>query len=292
MIAATCLVICLSVTFIGNVEGGKCTRIPHCNSCTYDASTKRATCSECDKLFGLTTVNGFSTCRNCSENTGCLLCKDFTSCDLCRFSNTGPAGDGTATCGACAENCRSCKIAGAGKCDSCELGSKKVGDYCQKCTVENCGYCAQSFDTCATCKPGYFLENNQCTLCDSNCRLCGSAKRCNFCKDKFFLEQDSGSCIPCINNCKTCKDFGKCDECSMGFFLNSMGECAACDDSCLVCSSETKCSYCKQGKPVDGSCKCADNCESCQKVGYGKCDACARGYTQSEGKGCKKIGGN
>lgn len=289
MIAAACLLICLSVICIGVVDGGNCKYIPHCDDCKYDPDTKKATCFRCDKLFGLTQEYGFSKCKNCSDNEGCLLCKNFQKCDLCRFSyRDGPDMDGRATCSACAPNCRSCKESGAGKCDVCAAGSRKVGDRCQLCNAENCAYCDSTFQTCTSCKNGYFLEDNKCTLCQDNCKLCESKTRCRMCNDKFFRD-DNGQCMPCIANCRTCNDFGRCNECSMGFFLDVFNQCSACDDSCLVCTSKDVCTYCRQGKPVDGSCKCAPNCESCQKVGYTKCDSCERGYTQSEGKGCKKV---
>lgn len=289
VVATVGLVLCLIVILIAVADGGRCKYIPHCDDCTYNPDTRRATCFTCDKLFGLCTENGFSKCKNCSENEGCLLCKDFTKCDLCRYrARDGPDMNGKATCSACAPSCKSCATSGSGKCDICKIGSKKVGDTCRTCDVEHCSYCDSTFTQCSACQSGYFLENNKCTACTPGCSLCKDRDRCSVCKSKFFLEDD-GTCVGCIANCNDCDDHKTCISCNMGFFLNDMKTCDPCDDSCLVCSSKDTCSYCKEGKPVGGSCKCADDCESCKNAGYGKCDSCRMGFTQSEGKGCKKI---
>lgn len=291
-IVTACLLICISVTYIDVVAAGGCVYIPHCNKCTYDANTQRATCQECDPLFGLTTVNGFSRCLNCSDGTGCLFCKDFTSkCEKCKFpARDGPDNNGQNTCSACGPNCRGCSKAGSGKCDNCQNGARKIGDQCETCDVGNCRKCDEDRATCTRCMDGYFLNNNQCTKCnDPNCRNCLDAGSCITPKDFYFLEKDSKICRSCPENCPTCEDFDHCTRCTMGFFVNNKNTCTQCDDSCLVCTGTDQCTYCRQGRPVDGSCKCAPNCKSCRNLGYGKCDECMEGYSQDQGKKCKKV---
>jgi len=294
LLVSAALLICLSVIFVEVVEGGKCKYIPFCDACTYDPDTKRATCTQCEpsNLWGLTTMNGFSRCMNCSLNDGCLKCKDFTKCDVCRFQfRDGPDLNGVATCSSCGANCRSCKNAGSGKCDICEAGAVKVGDQCEKCHISNCRYCDSGSSTCSSCIQGYFLENNQCTKCVDNCRSCHSTSTCDYCNDYYFLETDSKTCKPCIDNCRICSDYGQCTFCNSGFFIDSSGKCSACDDSCLTCSALDKCTLCKpgRGKVVDGSCKCAPNCKSCSNVGNGKCDACMDGFVPNGNKQCSKA---
>jgi len=290
--AAVCLLVCLSVVFINGVEGGRCKYIPHCDECTYNPDTKRATCTKCDPsdLYGLTTVNGFSMCRACSENSGCLKCKTFELCTLCRFpGRDGPDFDGVATCSACSANCRSCKSIGGGKCDICGVGSRKVGENCQACTVSQCKFCESDATVCTGCLSGSYLVNNECKPCVDNCRMCHNSDKCDYCANYYFLESDTGLCKPCMDNCRICADFGECTSCKDGFYVDNQKQCQPCDDSCTTCKSKDECYSCKQGRPANGSCKCAANCESCATLGRGKCDKCLPGFVQNKEKACKRA---
>jgi hypothetical protein len=292
VLAAACLLVCLSVVFVDVVDGGKCPYIPFCDEFTYNNETRRATCTKCEasNLYGLTEVNGFSRCLPCSENDGCLKCKDFTRCDLCRFpAEQGPDFDGRATCSACAKNCRNCAKSGSGKCDYCRPGNRKVGDQCESCAVPNCNYCDGSVLRCSACAPGYYLEDNQCKPCIGNCRTCANSETCNICMDYYFLDDGGRRCQPCPDNCKKCLDFGQCQICKLSYYLDNNKKCSPCEDNCLVCTGKGKCTYCKKGRAIDGSCACADNCKSCENLGFGKCDACLPGFVQSDSKGCKRA---
>jgi hypothetical protein len=289
-ILSVCLVISVSTIFIDVVDGGACTRIPCCNNCTYDVEAKKATCHQCDPMYGKTKVNGFDRCLSCSLNEGCTKCTDFSKeCDLCRFSNHGP-DKGKNTCSPCAPYCRSCRKTGSGKCDVCEPGSRKVNDICEKCSVENCRYCDGSTTTCASCVSGYFLEKNTCQQCVANCRACHNAQKCDYPNDHYFVLPDSGQCVECSENCRACKDVDDCTSCNTGFYVDAKKGCSPCDESCLACTAKDTCTYCKKGKVENGSCKCADNCQSCDTAGNGKCDKgkCITGFVESEGKGCKR----
>lgn len=293
--AAACLVICLSVIFVDVINGGACPRIPHCGKCTYDETTLRATCQECDFLHGVTKVNGFSRCRNCSldENdqyTGCLMCKDFNKCERCRFTTHGPNNDGTYGCSPCAANCRSCKNLGGGKCDVCGDGTKKIDDYtCKACDTANCRRCEAGTGTCGACKDGFYLDNNQCTKCTDNCKECGTATTCRICKDFYFLE-DGGTCSACSDsNCRKCYDLDSCSYCSLGYYVgNNKKSCEKCPGDCLACTGKDACTACVRGKPKDGSCtvKCSPNCKSCLNAGNDKCDACEDGFVPNKAKIC------
>jgi len=276
------------VVTINVADGGKCTRIPHCDACDFDQTTKRATCTKCDRLFGRTTnENGFSRCSNCSDNEGCLFCDDFTVCQYCRYrARDGPDFNGRATCSPCAPNCRSCAKAGSGKCDMCAIGARKVGDLCQQCDLDNCASCDSSASVCDFCKRGFFFKDGKCVACVENCKKCNSVDRCLDCFDNFFLEQQTGMCLACIDNCQTCVDYGECSECKMGFYRDNKLQCSPCDDSCLTCKDKNTCVNCKQGRSVGGSCKCAPNCKTCRNSGYGNCDSCIDGFVQDKNKKC------
>jgi len=289
LVITASIVICISVLSIHVVDGGKCKYIPHCNDCAYDPNTRRATCFVCDPFFGLVTENTFSKCKSCALNEGCSNCTDFTVCTRCQNTNLGPDLNGVATCSACGQNCRTCRTSGGGKCDSCRPGSTKINGVCEKCDIPNCNTCDDTLKTCASCSSGYRLQNNNCEACVDNCRMCAkTAARCDYCKDRFFVESDTGLCKPCPENCKTCGDINTCSICNIGFYLDG-NTCSPCDDSCQSCTGKNDCQYCKQGKPFNGKCRCADNCKSCQRAGNGKCDECADGYVQSNEKGCKKA---
>jgi len=289
LVITVSLVICISVLSIHVVDGGNCKYIPHCDDCTYDPNTMKATCFKCDPLFGLTTEYGFSKCKNCTLNEGCSRCRDFTVCDQCKDTSLGPDLKGVATCSPCGKNCRSCKVSGGGKCDTCSPGAKKINGICETCDIQNCNSCDDTLKNCVSCNSGYRLQDNQCAACVDKCRICSiSQARCDFCKDGYFAESDTGLCKACPDNCKTCGDFDTCSVCNMGFYLDG-NTCSPCGDDCLSCNGKNDCQFCRQGKAFNGRCKCADNCKSCQNLGNGKCDTCEDGYVQSDEKGCRKA---
>lgn len=290
LVATTCLV-CLSFVFIDVVSGGACPYIPHCDDCTYNPDTKRATCFRCDQFYAHRIVNTFSRCISCGENnSGCANCTDFTKCDKCRNrSRDGPDLNGKATCSPCAPNCRNCARSGSGKCDQCARGARKVGDQCERCNIANCDYCDSSSGVCSTCASGFYLKENECLPCVENCRMCRDSERCTFCRDFFFVETDSGLCKPCTDNCRSCKDFDTCENCKLGYYKDSNSKCQQCPDGCTACTSPDDCQFCKTGRPVNGACTCAPNCKSCANSGNSKCDQCEDGYVQDKSKRCRKA---
>ena len=51
---------------------------------------------------------------------------------------------------------------------------------------------------------GYYLNNNQCLQCDSNCKKCSnSASHCLTCENGYYLSP-SNSCERCVQYCEEC----------------------------------------------------------------------------------------
>ena len=55
---------------------------------------------------------------------------------------------------------------------------------------------------CTSCKDGYFLNSDTCTICDISCLTCdgSTASDCLSCPSGFLLE--AGACVTCVDeNC-------------------------------------------------------------------------------------------
>lgn len=97
----------------------------------------------------------------------------------------------TGTCVACAEGCRTCDTAGAGRCD---------------------------LDGCVFDNGWGSAPNGTCARCPANCTMCNSSAECTLCNSGF--QPWKGACRSCGANCDLCT-FGEagqpqCDMCGSG----------------------------------------------------------------------------
>ena len=106
---------------------------------------------------------------------------------------------------------------------------------------KNCVSCDKTTGTCSKCASGYYLNNNQCSLCSSainHCLLCSDAQTCLQCETPAILTPNK-TCKICA-----CTDGTKCNT-----------QTAECD----ICSAGEKCG-CTGEKVSDGTGKCVEGC--------------------------------
>ena len=50
---------------------------------------------------------------------------------------------------------------------------------------------------CKSCIDGFYLQDHQCLLCDTSCKICsnGNNNSCSACQDSYFLDEQSGKCL-------------------------------------------------------------------------------------------------
>ena len=71
-------------------------------------------------------------------------------------------------------------------------------------------------DTCIKCDHKYFLSNNQCESCPSNCISCVNESSCSQCIATFTLNENK-TCIQCPANCINCSSSNVCNICKEGY---------------------------------------------------------------------------
>lgn len=191
---------------------------------------------------------------------------------------------------ACSTACISCTY---DTCASCDVGSYLESGSCHTCPKQ-CTSCSNS-DLCNNCEAGYFGSG-----CERTCYIQGCVNitcdkdsgRCTYgCIDGYFL---SGTmCYPCAVNCKKCVQYyNKCTECKEGFYGPSCQyPCSHCKDG--ICSRKN-CTYgCSHGFFLgDGHCtKCPHLCTTCDALD--NCHSCVDGYSgpscQSKCSVCSPI---
>ncbi|KAJ3604400.1 hypothetical protein NHX12_029141 [Muraenolepis orangiensis] len=157
---------------------------------------------------------------------------------------------------------------------------------CKKCS-SLCETCVGSrSDQCATCRPGFHLNEGSNTCVAS-------------CSDGFFLDHDSNMCRRCADSCKRCTAANICTECKPGMSLQGNkcqmtcdpgsyynGHMRACEPCHLACAS---CA----GTGIDGCTRCADGymmeewrCVLSCSVGYHRAEPTADGQPQRTCKRC------
>ena len=250
----------LAIAYVADgVTEYECRHYPHCKSCPVNSKGKHS-CVECNNMYGLDKSRDPTPCVACNESYGCHFCKTNTKCDLCIRRSLGPKPNGDGSCGPCADNCIDCGKSGAGKCN--------------------------------LCKEGHYLDNELCSSCLANCRKCSGSTDCVMCNRGFYKSNllSSTTCSACIANCDLCYDSTTCDRCFPGYYAKSDKQCVSCGENCADCNQKTgKCEKCKNGKiSEDGSCQCPENCRSCTKIGWGKCDDCQTGYKLTKDRLCER----
>jgi hypothetical protein len=122
------------------------------------------------------------------------------------------------------------------------------------------------------CIDGYWLNGNQCDLCDSKCVTCWGGQRyeCTECVDNWYL--DGYQCIQCHMNCDLCfwgSEYD-CTKCNNGYYLDIQ-------DTNNTCKAE--CPYKQYGDNWtdywNPSCyHCHDNCTHCYNNTIDSCTGC------------------
>ena len=125
-----------------------------------------------------TTQNGTAKCVGCPD--GCWLEKPQEK---------------PARCSNCVKNCAKCKS--LKYCEDCDSGYFHTMSLsnCEKCQTTNCQTCQPPGETCSTCMPGYWIQNNKCLRCTAHCLTCQDATSCSKCADNFDYDVNSQSCV-------------------------------------------------------------------------------------------------
>ena len=104
-------------------------------------------------------------------------------------------------------------------------------------------------NTCAECKPGYFLNAQK--TCDMatgplNCAVQSSTTTCLYCLAGYYPSAGGTSCDPYINHCKYYTAPADCLYCEPGYYRASATSClsATAIVGCAIWSSSTNCAYC------------------------------------------------
>ncbi|KAL7722745.1 Serine-threonine protein kinase [Entamoeba marina] len=151
--------------------------------------------------------------------------------------------------------------------------------------------CADSIDTsCTRCDDGFYLTNNQCKECPTNCNLCSSTA-CYQCADPYILSTDQQKCVDCSNSAEE-----ECGYCQTGkYFNSSTGTCVSCSDNCVLCTNQTMCYQCenKHYLSSSGTCEPITNCAT-YSTNEDSCLQCQDGFLLNNGacvecstSGCK-----
>ncbi len=105
---------------------------------------------------------------------------------------------------ACAKhgNCATCRLTSPSpppetECLSCKLGSYMGGGYCSECRyVDGCANCDGNVFHCNSCKPGYYMKDqDNCIACASGCNTCTSSS-CTGCNANYYFDV-SNTCVQC-----------------------------------------------------------------------------------------------
>ncbi|MCQ2817258.1 MAG: hypothetical protein MJ252_08340, partial [archaeon] len=254
-----------------NIE--KCISCPSspdvCEKCSAEYYLVNNTCDDC-------TIN----CAECSgpEVSDCKRCvngyalDDDNICvnigvDYCLYTTLDRKG------------CRQCiegyTLNSEGKCIQ------------QSCLVEHCSSCPDSPDKCLSCSDEYFLSNNICYDCSTNCRKCtdSSIEGCSLCNEKYALDYESYCVYVNIPHCLySSLDKSKCRQCQEGYSLDKDGKCIQkqCNPwGCTSCpESEDKCTICNDEFFLMGDiCEdCVANCRTCTTNTQEGCTSCRQKY--------------
>ena len=97
---------------------------------------------------------------------------------------------------------------------------------CYKCEIIYCDECTNT--VCTKCLDGFYLNNNKCSFCNTNCETCsGSADNCDSCNFGYY--KSNGECKKCDSNCYSCSGSAAfCTNCNYGYYLDSSNSCVQC----------------------------------------------------------------
>ena len=281
----------------------------HCETCLnyYDINTS---CQYCLPNFDPET-----NCTNCFQNYDlsdlCHSCINHfsleTNCTNCTLGFYGEQCDTKCSEG-CNTNVSNCEKED-GKCEECL--PLYYGEKCEKkSNVTNCTSVDRETGLCINCEETFYLKNNICEPCSSNCSksLCkndtGECFECenldswgvqceNTCS-KFCekVPEDQYICIKedgvCREGCIASGHFSdkKCTECEDRFYPRAKGCTESCSSNCKddICDKEDgSCESCNDGFFGERcETKCNEKCKTSCKKENGKCNDCIDGYYRDE----------
>ncbi|KAL7719849.1 Serine-threonine protein kinase [Entamoeba marina] len=194
----------------------------------------------------------------------------------------------TSSCATCPSSCETCFS--AEKCATCQSGFYMNNDYgCEeRSDITNC----KTWDNlyCVECSEGYYLKDQTCNSCTSNCNYCNS-NGCFQCEDTFTLVSNGKECV----DCSLSENDEACGRCSLTQYFNVTSlHCETCKTNCIRCSTYNNCLMCAVGYTLEDSDDLTSNIvelKHCEE-GYsfaGKCELCTGGYYLSGGE-CLSCG--
>ncbi|KAM7391087.1 hypothetical protein PAMP_021803 [Pampus punctatissimus] len=262
---------------------------PKCMSCTPGTSLHHGKCiSQCpahhyqDKHHRCRDCH--PTCRSCvgplaSDCLRCLKPEEALVLQAAHLQQGVCAAgcpahsflDDMQTCAECHASCWHCTGPSADNCTSCPSPSSLQEGRCVP-----------------TCPQGFFIQDNQCQECSSDCQLCtadlqtGVGSVCLWCKTaRTWLLGDHcvsqcprshygwhGACIRCHPSCEACSGSGPLSctscpansvllpsglcaiKCPLGYYDNGHRVCQACDSQCLTCDMAGVCTSCRDAAKV------------------------------------------
>ncbi|KAL4480115.1 hypothetical protein ABPG74_020631 [Tetrahymena malaccensis] len=207
------------------------------------------------------------------------------------------------SCRSCSNNSNSSSCQPSQYYDSKNWNKQDNYSHCFPCD-QSCATCSASGpQACLSCKNLYFLNNNQCLLCQV--------------KNGKYYDSKQQTCNNCISNCQICQDGSTCQTCISGYnlnsskkscdkiqskcqsqqYLSSQNQCVGCDKSCQECSGpgNNNCTQCSTNQFLDSnnSCQvCDQSCNQCTDSGPTNCVQCSTNYYLDEKNSCVKCDGS
>ncbi|KAM3135886.1 hypothetical protein pb186bvf_012015 [Paramecium bursaria] len=255
-----------------------------------------------------------STCPNNSFTKGNLCVQ---TCDLL-IQNTqciSKCNDGYyqsgVYCAQCQSQCQTCDS--YLECTSCDTNYYLDGTECNltcpnfmnqivwKCTNDCTGvvsgkYCLTDCPSnlvlyqsncIQSCPKGFYIDNNQCASCPSQCILCTAQNSCSSCSIGYYLNNQQ-----CITSCpiglygdptrRICVNV-----CPLGSY-KYLTQCVFSCPKPYVQSGDLCATQCKTSEYRNGQyCyNCSIECDQCKDFGNDRCINCASGFTLDSSKKC------
>ncbi|CAD8056650.1 unnamed protein product [Paramecium sonneborni] len=247
----------------------------NCIKCKLDSNRLKQD-NKCLCLDGYFEIEGNPICQKCHIN--CMTCIEYESCLSC--SSGKQLINNKCVCQSkfflfkqnFLDICKSCSKL----CLSC-YGELEF--ECLSCITHST---LQQNNTCI-CDQGYYLINDECQICDTNCLTCVySSIHCLDCQSNYVLQTNNICCHSSnilINN--------QCD-CISGQYMDSNGICQQCASACLTCSG-ISCDECQNKLFYGLSCNnSATLIFQCSFVEInGTCAQCQNDYQLSLSKTCE-----
>ncbi|CAD8048107.1 unnamed protein product [Paramecium primaurelia] len=247
----------------------------NCLKCHLD-SKRSLIDNNCKCVDGYYEIEGDPICKQCHIN--CKTCSEYEKCLSCSNEKLLVNNECVCkpnfylyksnfiyTCKSCSKQCLTCFGQLEYECLSC-VGSITL----------------QSNNTCS-CNIGYYLINNQCQICNSNCRTCAqNSTYCLSCQVNYLLQTNNICCHYSnifINNLCSCIS---------SKYMDSNGICQQCASACLTCSS-TSCNECSNKLNYGSTCSLSATLpQYCNFFDInGSCASCLTNFVLNSSKVCE-----